>query len=87
MTALIWNFEKQDYDPYELPEGSLTFAIDMDTICSCASCGKKMPFGDGYTSRKIHTKMGMGFSVCSNCYAKECEEEKEYDARRQTGNM
>lgn len=87
MTAQIWNYEKQSYEPYELPEKSSVFEPNMDAVCSCASCGKEMLFGDGYTSRKIHTFMGMGFAVCSQCYSKEWKEEQEYNERRQTSNL
>lgn len=47
----------------------------MDEVIPCAECGKKILYGDGYTSRKIHNVSGMGYVVCERCYDKEREEE------------
>jgi hypothetical protein len=71
-----WNFKKREYDPYALPEGASCYEDEMDTVIACAQCGKKMTFGDGYTSRQIHTDMGFGFAVCEKCYEKEWKEER-----------
>ena len=75
-----WNFKKQKYEPYSVPDEWNTPLIswDMEQIINCASCGKKMTFGDGYTSRKIHTEHGMGYNVCFDCYEKEWQEEMSY---------
>ena len=50
----------------------------MEEIVNCAECGKEIDFGSCYTSRKIHTKGGFGFSVCGDCYEKEWQEEMSY---------
>lgn len=50
----------------------------MGEVITCAECKKKMLYGDGYTSRKIHTVNGIGYMVCKQCYDKEYEEEKRY---------
>lgn len=49
----------------------------MDKIVACAQCGRKMLFGDGYTSRQIHTRQGFGYAVCEQCYDKEWKEKEE----------
>lgn len=77
-----WNYETEEYDPYELPEGVILYTRDMDRETSCASCGKKIVFGDGYTSRRIHNKYGIGFSVCTDCHEKENEIENRYKKQR-----
>lgn len=78
MLAKKWNFSKDEYEEYELPEGATTYSIDMNEIVSCARCGKKVTFGDAYTSLQIHTPTGFGYSVCEKCYEMERQEEREY---------
>ena len=78
--ALKWNFKAREYEPQELPDGATASALcQMDEEITCAECGKKMLYGDGYTSRKIHTVSGMGYVVCERCYDKEREEEMRMD--------
>jgi len=43
----------------------------MDKIVNCANCGKELKFGECYTSKTIHTEIGMGYGVCEECYNKE----------------
>lgn len=77
--AIKWDFKTKKYEPYELPEGATSSAwCEMDEVITCAECEKKMLYGDGYTSRKIHTINGIGYIVCKQCYDKEYEEEKRY---------
>lgn len=75
MTKVLrkWNYEKHDYDPYEVPDDwkVLSFAFDMDEITVCPHCGKNVKFGDTYTSLEIHTDMGLGYCVCESCYEEE----------------
>ena len=49
-----------------------TYSSDMDKLIACASCGKTITFGEGYTSRKITNNVGFGYCVCEQCYEKEC---------------
>lgn len=49
-------------------EGSSCYEADMNKVVSCASCGKKILYGNGYTSHRIHTNMGFGYAVCERCY-------------------
>ena len=84
MLAKKWNFSKVEYEDYELPEGASTFSKDMDEIVSCARCGKRLSFGDTYTSRQIQTQGGFGYGVCEKCYEKEWKEEwKEMERRKE----
>lgn len=68
MTAKIWNETKHEYEPYVLPKGASCHETDMDKIVSCACCGKKLKYGETYTSRRIHTELGFGYAVCGECY-------------------
>lgn len=81
MKAGKWNYKTKKYDEYTLPEGATTFASDLDAVVNCASCGKQMKYGDGYTSMEIHTpSSGFGYIVCSDCYDREIAIRREYDA-------
>lgn len=66
--AKIWNETKQYYDPYSLPDGASAYENDMKKVVSCACCGKKVEYGETYTSHRIHTDMGFGYAVCEECY-------------------
>lgn len=76
MNAQKWNFKTKEYEPYELPEGASCYENEMETPIKCAQCGHVMQYGDGYTSRQIHTKGGFGYCVCEKCYEKEWKEER-----------
>ena len=68
-----WNYKNKEYDPYT-PDPKWRIVLvtnDMDLPISCASCGKDMTFGEGYTSRELHTKVGFGYPVCEDCYEDE----------------
>ena len=71
MKAGKWNYQTHQYDEYELPEKAMMYTDNMDEKCQCASCGKNMVFGDGYTSMEIHTDLGLGLIVCEECYEQE----------------
>lgn len=73
-----WNWKTREYDPYEIPDdwNVKTYSNDMDEIVNCPHCGRKVEFGDTYTSREIHTEFGFGYSVCGDCYAREWERER-----------
>ena len=73
-----WNRKTREYDPYEIPDdwNVKTYSNDMDEIVNCPHCGRKVAFGDCYTSLEIHTEHGFGYSVCGDCYAREWERER-----------
>lgn len=76
-----WNYKTLEYEEYTVPKSwkVKTFSTDMEEKVNCASCGKLMEYGDGYTSRIIHTKNGFGYVVCEDCYKKEREVELAYE--------
>ena len=76
-TAQKWDFKTRKYYDYDLPEGACLYSDDMDKIVACAQCGRKITFGNGYTSRQIHARYGFGYAVCEKCYEKEWREEQE----------
>ena len=65
-----WNEITQKYEDYSIPNSWNTplFSDDMNEIINCINCGKKIKYGDGYTSHRYHTRMGMGFYECEECY-------------------
>lgn len=68
-----WNYEKDDYDPYVIPGEWHTplYTDNMDEIVNCVQCGKELTFGGCYTSKEIHSNIGIGYGVCPDCYEKE----------------
>lgn len=74
-----WNFKQEKYLPHNIPANRRIscFESDMDLTIDCAGCGTPMAYGDGYTSRVFHTQHGFGYIVCSDCYSKEWEEERQ----------
>lgn len=76
--AKKWNIKERRYEPYEIPDSwvcpMLTPNLDMPV--NCASCGKAMRFGEGFTSHTIHGENGMGYSICEDCMKEEWAAEK-----------
>lgn len=64
-----WNEQLHAYLPYEPPEGGYypIYCEDMKTPVNCASCGRPIVFGEGFTSQTIHNSYGIGYSVCRQC--------------------
>lgn len=79
-----WNYKTLEYEEYTVPDSwkVKTFSIDMDEKVNCASCGKSMKYGDGYSSRTIHSIRGIGYTVCEDCYNKDIEEERNYVGKK-----
>jgi len=73
-SVLRWLPKEHKYKKYRLPVGACIYSDNMDRVVSCASCGNKIKYGDSYTSRQIHTELGIGFAVCYECYKKEFKE-------------
>lgn len=77
--ALKWNFKTKKYEPYEFPDGATSLAwCQIDRVITCAECGKKILYGDGYISRKIRTVREIGYLICEQCHDKEWEERRAY---------
>lgn len=71
-----WNFKTHEYEPFESPAKVLSlYSEDMLAEVDCANCGKRMTYGEGYTSRTIHNHVGLGYPVCEDCYEIERKEE------------
>ena len=72
MTLSKWNNEKRIYEPYEVPNdwNVITYSSDMNEMVNCPHCGKRLTFGDCYTSREFY-RNGFGYAVCEDCYYKE----------------
>lgn len=68
MKAQKWNNETRKYSECELPEKTFLFSDNMDADVACAQCGKMIKYGESFTSREIHSKHGLGYPVCNNCY-------------------
>ena len=68
-----WNGKKHKYEDYKIPNdwNVKTYSKNMEEKINCAQCGKKIAFGDCYTSLEIHTELGFGYGVCEKCYQKE----------------
>lgn len=73
MKAGKWNYETNQYDPYDLPDGASCYEEDMGTVVACAQCGRKVTYGTCYTSFEVQTPHGFGYAVCPECYEKEWE--------------
>lgn len=73
-----WNWRAHEYEPYQ-PDPSwniVLYSPDMDLSINCTSCGTPMTYGQGYTSRELHTSVGLGYPVCEICYEEERNREK-----------
>lgn len=72
-----WNYKTHKYEPYEISDNwnCKTYSIDMEEVINCPHCGRKLKFGDSYTSLEIHTDMGFGYGVCEKCYQDEVDKE------------
>ena len=75
MSAFKWDFNTKKYADYTPPPQASCYEADMGRVIQCASCGKFLEFGQGYTSRQIHTHLGFGYIVCPDCYLKEWQED------------
>jgi len=80
-----WDYKTHEYKDYKLPNPGnyVLYTEDMTLPINCASCGKHMVFGDGYTSRELHNHVGFGYPVCEDCYEAEREREHEHERRRE----
>lgn len=82
-TIQKWNFKTHKYEKFKFTKAKkrwvvVLFSEDMDLEINCVNCGKKMTYGQGYTSRQYHNHAGLGYPVCEDCYNKEWELEEKY---------
>ena len=69
-----WNFKKREYKPFTppSPEGNYkAYSDNMEEMVNCPHCDKLIPYGEGFTSRRIHTPTGFGYICCGECYEEE----------------
>lgn len=71
-----WDEWLRVYMPWLVPADRkvMTYSDDMDEPCACARCGKRVTFGECYTSSQIHTHYGIGYAVCPECHEREMAE-------------
>lgn len=74
-----WREINHRYEPHLVPDewNVKLYTDDMDEVVNCARCGKKIKYGDCYTSRQIHNDFGFGYAVCPKCYEEEWKEYRE----------
>ena len=77
-----WNLQQARYEEYTKPEDSgwycPIYCNDLDEPVNCSECGKKLVYGDTFTSRFIHNKTGFGYPVCYECSEVEFKLEQEH---------
>lgn len=71
MKALKWDEDAEKYDDVEISDEASLYEEDMDKVVACANCGQPKAFGECYTSRVYHNKVGLGYAVCPACHYKE----------------
>lgn len=72
-----WNRAAHAYEPYDIPDGwdVSCYETDMEKGVSCCQCGRRLPFGETYTSLEVHTQHGFGYGVCYDCHMTEIARE------------
>lgn len=75
MRAQRWDLEHSRYIGVEIPDACSTYRADFDAPVTCPNCGGTVRFGDTYTSRRWHDRMGFGYGVCGKCHELEVLEE------------
>ncbi len=84
MKAKRWDFARREYDEVEIADTCSTYKDDFDSEVTCPGCGKPVKFGDTYTSRQWHDRVGFGYGVCEKCHDAElvADYESLFGARR-----
>lgn len=70
MVIRKWNENKMDYDVVTIPDSwNVPLHCDnMDEIVNCVNCGRKMKYGDGFTSKRYYNVAGKSYSECRECF-------------------
>lgn len=77
-----WNYKKHIYERVKVPEADYILYTDgLEQLVTCPHCGKKIKYGNAYTSLEFHNYAGFGYPVCEKCY------EKEWIKRRETKRL
>jgi hypothetical protein len=82
-----WDEWLGGYRPWLVPAERkvLAYSDDMDEPCACARCGKRVTYGECYTSMQIHTYFGIGYAVCPECHELELAERAAAEKVRRHG--
>lgn len=75
MRAQRWDFGRCGYDEVEIPDTCSTYKDDFDAEVTCPGCGGQVRYGDTFTSRRWHDRVGFGYGVCGKCHELEVLEE------------
>lgn len=66
--ARLWISVRNEYLDIQLPDSCAVYKNDMGVEVECPWCGKKLPFGECYTSKVFHTPVtGFGYAICPDC--------------------
>ena len=74
------NFETGEYEDYTVPtDWNITVSEnDLNRKVQCASCGKKIKFGNAFPSKRIFSStMDFSYAICKDCAFKERSEYSE----------
>lgn len=68
-----WNYEKQEYEDYEVPDEYKikVSTADLEETINCADCGKQILYGNSFRSREIKSNYGFNYAICIDCHKKE----------------
>ncbi len=75
MKAYKWDFEKCRYDEVDIPDTCSNYKDNFSEEVTCPNCGRQVRYGDTYTSRRWHDRVGFGYGVCERCHELEALEE------------
>lgn len=82
---ILWKWDKRQhrYLPFGIPNDRKVgvYREDLTERVDCANCGRRMVFGESFTSLTIHTPMGIGYAVCEQCHREEVKEKLEAEGK------
>ena len=73
-----WDYERNEYLPYAVPDEWYVTAGLPDLI-NCAQCGSLIKYGDAFSSLEVHTyNFDKGYEVCRSCHVEEENRQRLY---------
>lgn len=75
-----WDYDLHEYQLFMVPaDWNVTVGgNNMDELINCPTCGCILKVEDSYTSKEVHTNIGIGFCVCEKCHDEEWERRRKY---------
>ena len=70
-SVIKWNPKLHIYEEYNPKFPIVMHSEDMNLIVNCCQCGKKVKYGETFTSLEVHNNYGFGYAVCGDCYNEE----------------